>query len=158
MARISNADVIKKAINELKLDNVAEKMPTQTSEKIQLVYPLDFYGHNLIVSDTSINNNDATLLTTPGTRDYYLNSAVLSMSKNVTSDNTNCFLRVIIGGVSSDILVIGGLTLTAQHSNIGLTFSRPIKIDRGTVIRLIRTATTVGSCTLTGSVSGYIVD
>jgi hypothetical protein len=92
-----------------------------------------------IKSATAANlSGNNVIYATPTTQDFYLCSAAVAQIKDVTADTVTLLLRCTINGLLTDILVLVGITLTAQDRYLNINFPHPIKIDRGTNIFLRR--------------------
>ena len=112
---------------------------------------------NVLASNVVINGTSATIYTTPTDKDFYLTSAQLSVIKDATSTSTACTISATVGGVTTQILTIKCLTLTAQENSISNSFYYPIKIDRGTNI-VVTSTTNVANVGATGNIQGYLSD
>lgn len=99
-----------------------------------------------------------TLYTTPVDKDFYLIGCYMTMVKDVTCDVASTdgpTLKVNIDGVSSTLLQLATLTLTAQQSQISINFRYPIKCDRNAAITLTGGTFAAGTLVKTGGIFGY---
>lgn len=103
---------------------------------------------NIIKSVSSIT----TIYTTPADKDFYLTSCTLTMAKAAGDTATSIVIQAAVGGVTTVLVRLSGITLTAERDSLFCPFPVPIKIDRGSAIALAGggTFTSVG-----GSIQGY---
>jgi hypothetical protein len=142
------------------LGHQVENIPELDTSKIVLTAecnPKLLRRINILRGVTATNSTSATIYTTPTDKDFYLTSALLSTIKDVTSTSTLERLRVVIDGVTQDILLISSLSLTAQDRTITLSLNNSIKIDRGTTIT-VTNSTNVANITTTALIQGYFVE
>lgn len=101
----------------------------------------------------------ATAFTTPTDKDFYIAMAELALIKDATNDAATgtMTLSATIEGVSSKILVIPLLTLTAQSETVVGTFTPPLKVDRGTSVTTSLTFS-VGAASFACIIVGYNVE
>ena len=106
-------------------------------------------------SQSCSNATSATIYTTPTDRDFYLTSASLSVIKDVTSTSTFSSVFITLAdGVTSDIIVLSEITLTAQTGEQSMNFSFPIKLARGINIT-IKNSTNVANIISRASITGF---
>lgn len=109
---------------------------------------------NICRSASAAGAASATIYTTPADKDFYLTAAQLSLIKDAAGTSTASNLNATIDGVSQSLLLIRGITLTAQNDSIAQSWAIPIKIDRNTNITVTNSA--VAGVTLTsGTIQGY---
>lgn len=159
MPTIYNSDLSKELQIGASLQ-VSEGIPNQLAEKVvpvmevnpKLTKTLDIVKY----TNTSGTSN-ATIYTVPD-QEFYLKGAQLSIIKNATSDvATGSYgLLATINGVSTPILSLALLTLTAQEQSICISFINPIKVDKNTSILLASAASTAGTMVRTGIIYGYL--
>ena len=132
MVNIQSKEVIDKIADELKVQPDAE-IPHELAKLIQLVYNVNpvrlIKAANLDVSDVTAG----TLITTSSTKDTFLVSAAISVSKDVV--NTSIFSAidcVPLGDARRQVLIVNyEPTTAASNINAVITFPFPIKLDRG---------------------------
>lgn len=112
---------------------------------------------DIVKSASATNATNAIIFTTPIDKDFYLTHASLSVIKDATSTSIVSAITVTIDGVVPSIIQIAGITLTPQISQLVLCFNYPIKIDRGTQIR-VTNSTNVGNIRADGCISGFTVE
>lgn len=158
MEQINNDNTIK--ASSATLGHQVENTPLLDTSKISLVSDVN-PSHNrfcdVAVAATLTNGTSQTIYTTPTDKDFYLTSANCSVIKDVTSTSTDTTIVVTIGGSTTAVLRIAGITLTAQSGSMSQTFNTPIKIDRGTGISLQNT-TNVANINAKGCITGFTVD
>lgn len=120
------------------------------------VIPITRYC-NIVRRQEAINVLTATIYTTPTDKDFYLTAATLSFIKDATSTSLSSTIRVVIEGITWQILSLAQLTLTAQSGNQSISFPFPIKIDRGTNIT-VQNNTNVANVATYGTIMGYTVE
>jgi len=159
MPAIQNADAIN-AIREAARLSISEGFPTVLNPTVQAIIDMTPRKNRIatIVRAGSNNNSDTTLYTTPTDKDFYLTFASLHWAKDVTATSVFVTLKVTVGGVEQNLLMLGHFTVTAM--NLTVTegrFDPPIKLDRGTPITVDQNTTTANT-KAGGSIVGYTVE
>lgn len=103
------------------------------------------------------NATSATVYTTPSDKDFYLNSAFLSVIKDVTAQSLASSILVFIDSVQVGILSISGLSLTPQNDVVSISFPIPLKLDRNTTITVTASNATANVSASAG-ITGYTVE
>ena len=162
MAKIYNSDLTKGIADNAKIQINVDRVPDQLADKVVPVMetnPRLLRIAKIAQSGALTNATSATIYTVPNGVDLYITSACLSMTKDATSTSTVGTMRALTEdgiATTSDILVISGITLTAQHSNVCCSFDTPIKISGGNTVRII-SGTNVANIIIYGSFTGYLV-
>ena len=157
MAKINRTDITQKAIKDLRLDAARERVPTEASDKIVLTYPLDSKVTNIIKSVGLTNGTGATVYTTPTSKEFYLTTASLYVNKDSSSESAGSDLTCVVDGATVYLLSIPGYTLTAQDNGLTITYKNPIKLDKGTNIR-VTAGSAVANVKVNANVTGYTLD
>jgi len=158
MANINRSAVIQRAVNELGLQTSKDIIPTQTLDKVQVVYDLSGKEANVVrQSSITASSAQATMYTTGIGTDFYLTGAYISIVKDATCDiaTGNITINVTQGGQARTILAISVLTLTAQNSNISISFPTPIKVDRNTAILRSAITFSAGAAASSIGINGF---
>jgi hypothetical protein len=161
MAQINNKEVMLKLAETANIQIAKESIPNQLAEKI--VPTFECNPHLLktanIVREIPIISPavSATIYTTPLDKDFYLTSATLSLIKDVNATSISTEVRVTIEGQSRKILTIAGLSLTPQTAEKEISFSKPIKIDRGTNIYVTH-STNVATASASACITGFTME
>jgi len=140
MARINRTDVIQKAVNDLALSGTVDKIPTETLDKVQLVYSLNKQFSDFVVGSSSASTGTLTLPlpSISSGAEIYLTSISLSIAKDATCDLATGFVSAFLTpdstNISTAILRIPVITLTAHTESITLSLPYPIKVKSGTSI------------------------
>lgn len=161
MAQINNSQLSKELIDGAKIQTSAEQIPTQLAEKVvpvMEVNPKMLRICNIVKRQTTTNSTSGTIYTTPTDKDFYLVSCSLNVIKDVTATSLFSTITCTIDGLATQLLMIGGFTLTVQDRGIAESFSKtPIKIDRGTNITCTN-STNVGNVTAIACIKGYTTE
>lgn len=160
MAYIDNSDTKKEMNDAMRGNSVSNIAPTKIADIVQPVIninPKDYRRCNIVRSNNAANNTSATIYTTPLDKDFYLVSSSLFVIKDITATSTSSDIRVVVEGVTNSIIAISGITLTPQANGQTISFSSPIKIDRGTNITVIN-STNVANIKASGTIIGYTVE
>jgi hypothetical protein len=112
---------------------------------------------DVIVDNLTSGNNSWVVYTTPTGKDFYLTSCSLSMIKDVTATSTYSKIQVVVNGVAVFLCNIAGITLTPQNDSISCSFPIPIKLDRGSQIRGLNSASTA-NISVAINIQGYTVE
>jgi hypothetical protein len=134
-----NSQVTQEIVRSLKLDTNVDKIPNAIPT---IEVGLKNSKELLCANTSNTNSTPINMITTPLDRDFYICGASLSTIKDVTATSALCTLDVTINGQTAVLLSIAGLTLTVQSSTISQTFKNPIKIDRGTIVRITNSTAT----------------
>lgn len=157
MATINNSDVQKRLIADAKIQIAVDAVPKELGKTVVPVLIANPKDNNNIIRNGVASNADATIYTTPSDKNFYLTGAQMSRIKDATSDNTYSYLRCTVNGKTEEIISFAGITLTAQIDNVGISF-KPILLDRGSTIRLIKVASSVGVNVQAGSIIGFVTE
>lgn len=139
---------------------LAEGFPQNLSSSIIPIMDMtpDFHREvPLCGGNSSTGTGAITLLTASNTKKTYITSLTLGIVKDVTCDagTSRLAINATIGGVSRNIICIPTLTLTAQSSVIAIEFSKPIQIDKGSLLTVASYSFAAGNCIRSGSVTAY---
>jgi len=140
MAKINKSNVIQKAVNDLAISASDEKIPSETLDKVQLVYFLNTEFANVSVNNNATSSSAAaTLYATPvnPAGDFFLTGVTLSFVKDATCDiaTGSVAINATVNGVVRGVLSLSLLTLTAQNQSLSISLPKPLKIDKGTNIQ-----------------------
>jgi len=114
-----------------------------------------FYNPQIAEHGTAINSISTTILTTDSNYQTWITSASLNVIKDVTSTSVLTSISVVINGKTKPLLSIPGLTLTVQTGQTSVSFSKPILIDRSSLVT-ITNSTATGNITASGTVTGFL--
>ncbi|MEK9171058.1 MAG: hypothetical protein AAB789_01970 [Patescibacteria group bacterium] len=161
MSTIKKTELIKEVIDVAGLGSM-DKKPSRLLDFITPVIDINPNHNrilNVIKSTKLATSGQAVVYTTPTNQDFYLVTASLQSTDDVTSDNTETILAVKVGGTTELPILIHkkpSVTLFREFSGIYLG---PIgmKLDRGTTITLDNSFT-VGASTKAVVITGYIVN
>ena len=105
-------------------------------------------------SAVATNAANVTIYTTPTDKDFYLTAAQLSVIKDATATSAGSYIQATIDGVAQILIIITGLTLTAQSDAVSQSWPFALKIDRGTPI-IVTGTTTTANVKSYGTIQGY---
>jgi hypothetical protein len=137
MAQIYNTELTKELIAGGGIQTSRDNVPNQLADKVvpvMEVNPRMLRTCNIVTSNITATTGNVTIFTAPTDRDSYINSAYLSMAKDVTCDGTSISLTAIIQGITVNLLSIRGITLTALNQTLSISYPAPIKIDKGSLV------------------------
>lgn len=160
MARINRTDVIQKAVNDLALSLSADKVPTETLDKVQLTYSLNKQFSNFVVraGATASGTNTVTLPSIDSRSDIYVTALDFSIIKDATCDVPTSNLTLSGtpegSGISTNLLSIPVITLTAQSERVTITLPFPLKIKPNTNMTFTGTFT-VGVMVRSATIYGF---
>lgn len=159
MSKISNSDTIRELIKGANLQTGFDNIPNDLARSIVPtleINPEQYRKSTIVRKGTASNATSATAYTTPTDRDFYLCGCSLSVCKDVTSTSTNSDIEVYpFGETAVNILTVAGLTLTADAGTSNLVLPFPLKLARGSTIKVLNT-TNVANVRAIGSIVGYI--
>lgn len=140
MARINRTDVIQKAVNDLALNVSVDKIPNEILDKVQLVYGLNRHFSNFVGgnSSTSTGSNSFTLPSVSAGGEIYITALQVALAKDATCDQATGTVSLTATldstGLSTNLIQIPIITLTAQSEDITLSLPYPLKLKPGTNI------------------------
>jgi hypothetical protein len=161
MATIYNSDLTKELKDGIKIQQNRDVIPSQLADKVvpvMEVNPKLFRRSNICVQNVASNSASATIYTTPTDKDFYLVAVGISVSKDITATSTYSAIELTVdGGGTANVFNIAGLTLTPQSGAWSWALPVPIRIARGTTIKIVN-STNVGNVRSYGQIVGYTVD
>lgn len=157
MANINKSPIIQRVIEVLGIQAAKEGVPNVTADKIQPVVEVTPITNAVYHREWTTTLDSSAILTTPSTdTNFYITYAQLAITKDVACDNVLASIYATINGVIVNILCIPTQTLTAGSHSVQLSFPKPIKLDKNTLVR-ISGAFTVGTMTKEGIIGGYFL-
>lgn len=141
MANINNSELSKELIDGAKIQTSFDKIPTQLADKVvpvMEVNPKLLHTNDIVRGGTSnTSSSTASVYTTPTDKDFYLTSIAYYIIKNAACDNTANTVVVSVEGSGDQILLsVPSITLTAMDYGTSVTYTQPIKLTRGTTVRM----------------------
>lgn len=158
MAKIYSSDLSKELREGARLQTAKDIIPSELAEKVVPVMEVNpkMLRRITVFKETTKNTTaSTTIYSTPSDRDFYLSAAYFSLQADAACDNVSGQIIATQEGSGKAILRIMKITLTATSGQMTLSLPEPMKIDRGTNITL-NTSFTVGACSMTGGIFGYI--
>lgn len=164
MAKIYNSDCTKGLAQSAGIQQSIEKVPNELAEKIVPIFetnPELLRYNKLLVSTSRTTTTPASpgtsTYTCPANKDVYITGAYISLMSDAACDNVLTRMQVTIGGAAVYPIQISKLTTTAKSDNVYITFTRPIKIDRNSIIYFLNSYA-AGNSSMSYGVYGYEVD
>jgi predicted extracellular nuclease len=153
--------IVNNIIDLLKLNPVTDKIPKTVIPTIQPVFEVSYRNCDLNGRATSATSAASlTAVTASSTKDTYLNSVFISMSKDATCDASSGVtdVNVTINGSTVQILTLAHQTTTALQDTVSINFPVPVKIDRGTTVRATMPTFTAGACRVAIGATCFTLD
>jgi len=141
----------------LGIQSAAQAPPTESANTIQPVLEVGPRHTNVMRRQVRSTSGTSTLYTTPSDKDFFLTYAMLSYSKDATSDNVEIPLLIVQDGASIRVIQINSQTTTAESRTIIVTFPYPVKCDKASAITFITTFT-AGALVCNGVIGGFILE
>jgi len=111
---------------------------------------------NIVRNATASNATTATIFTTPANQDFYLIAAQMSMIKDASATSLASSIDLTPEGAQlASIMVIRGISLTAQNDSLTISFPVPLKLERNTTITINNTTATA-TVVSSGMIVGFI--
>jgi len=155
MTYIRNPSIFQDAQKQLNSLN-ADFIPPQTEELVRLVIPITPVADFVRSQQNAVPGTTAVLVTLPTDKDFFLTGLQLNLASDAANDTTSASLQVRIENQFRVVGIISKLALVAISAvNVPSTFVPPIRIDRGTDIRLVLTGT-VGGIAFSGIIFGFM--
>ena len=144
MAKINNAQVIQKLVDELKLYPGKDLIPSELADKILAVNQI----------------NDQS--TTPATGKFFLTNIAISAAVTTTDELIySALINVVIDATTVELarvnlIVDAGTQTSAAHDTQSLNLQNPIELDPGSVINFVVAGTpSLGIDGANASIVGY---
>lgn len=162
MVNINNISTIKELRKAAQIPN-SEGVPLRLAESIVPVIninPAHDRSVTLLRTATRTATGVATIYTTDTIKRTFITGITLSLSANVTADNTSAFVTAtLLSDVTArTVLLIEKQSVTAVSGlSLSVSFPVPLELNPGSVISHTSTFT-VGGASYTTSIYGYEVD
>jgi hypothetical protein len=157
MARITRSSILQWVQDALGIQNGADSVPQYLTNQVVPVFDIQPKITNFVTQTTSTATGDTTIFTTPTDKDFFITFATIANTANAASDSVVCSIGVTIGGATRRIMYLVKETTTAGSQNAEMCFTYPIKVDRGSIIRLTK-AFTAGATTVNATIGGYTLE
>jgi len=137
MAKINRSDAIQKAVNDLALSSADDKIPTETLDKVQIVFGLNRQFSNFIIGGgQSTTGTITTAFPTVSTgAEIYITAISASLAKDATCDAATSDISVSVvpdsSNVATGILKFADLITTADAQTATLSLPYPLRIKVG---------------------------
>lgn len=99
------------------------------------------------------NATSANILTSPTGKDLYLTELDLAYSADAAAAFTYMYVQGFVGGAARQLMRLRRVAGAANADKQHISFSRPIKLDRGTILSVVTDSATAafsGTCTIVG--------
>ncbi len=162
MATINNQDALKILRDSAKVQNI-EPIPNQLADKIVGTWesnPMLSRRMNVLKQQTSVITGTETIYTTPTDKDFYLTYAQMAYAKDAVCNIASGAISISAtpdGQAASSILRLSVITATAQHDNIVIELSHPIKLARNSGLNITGTFG-AGVLVRNSVIGGYTVE
>jgi hypothetical protein len=160
MAIIYNSDCTKGLAKNAGISTAKDIVPNQLADKIVPTFETnpEMLRIGNVVKYVEINDaTSGTVYTTPTDQDFFITGIQMSYIKDVNATSTIIACRATINGGEVRLGEFRGITLTAANGSFSRDFANPIKLDRGTTIRLT-SDTNVAAIRAVLCITGYIVE
>lgn len=149
-----NSQVVREVENAFKIDTRVTSTPNPIP-----VIEVGVKSIKNITAASAIASNatSATILTAPADRDLYIVGVSLSVIKDVTGTSTESTISATIEANTVKLISIVGISLTVQSGSDCVSFSHPIKVDKGSIVNVTNT-TAVANTRANGTVYYFIDD
>lgn len=155
-----NKDVLKRIVKELGLQTAADQLPLDVMKTIQpvLIANPEHIIDTVRQGGASTTGSQTIFAVPPRKTEFYLTWAQLRLTSDATADNTIAVLTITPkGGAAVNILELLKETTTAISSCEAAVLNVPILLEPGSNIVVTNTFT-VGTSSVSGSITGYTVD
>jgi hypothetical protein len=148
-----NSQVTKEIIDELKLDQNVDQIPTAIPV---IEVGVQSVKRGLNKSQSISNATSATIYATPTDQDFYLTGANLTFVRDATATSTLFNITYYDeNGVQTNLLTFAGVTLNLGYGATQTPPMHPIKVKRGTNINLV-SSTNNANFKATGQIYGFL--
>jgi len=133
MVRINNTDLMNELRDVAKIQVGSDMIPNVMGNQVIPVVDVNPKHARRItdIKSTSAAGGTTTIFTTHATKDTLLWGFTLSRIKIATDTGTLSKLVCYINGGAKNLIIMEGVTLTAQENHVSLFFECPILLDRG---------------------------
>jgi len=159
MATINNSAVLDAIKKKCFIQTGRDGLPMQLSNVVAPVVIADPEKEILHIDATKSTTGATAVLAINSSKDFYLNSCMLTITKSAACDAVKTLVRGTnaYSNKVQEILTLGHQTLTAESQQIVISFPQPIRLKKGTNIELIN-AFTAGAQTSYCNISGYYLE
>jgi hypothetical protein len=158
MAIVTRSSIVNGMCETLGLQPGSDAIPRTIENSIKPVVDINIRNSTTFFSDNrSVTTSGATLFQTPIRNDFFITSAMISITKDATSDGIIAYLSIFNGGTAKRFMQVPMQTATAGTFMISLSFPYPIKVDRGTNIQIV-SAFAAGTQVTFTQITGYILE
>jgi hypothetical protein len=161
MVQIKNNDTIKEIIKGANIQT-NEQIPLELARSVvptMEVNPALLRKANIVRGGTAnTSSSTSSVYTTPTDRDFYLTSVNYFITKDAASDNASNTVIINVAESGDQVLIsVPAITATALTYGTSLTFSHPIKLTRGTTVRM-SSSFTAGVLIRSLNITGYTIE
>ena len=161
MAKINNAQIIQKLVDELKLYPGKDLIPSELADKILAVYQVNDQEvsvktptANVVSNGIRTSSGTVVIFTAPATGKFFLTNAAISGLDRFVSDDGSVSITVVIDGATQILMKAEmgtgtGGAATPGHADLAYNFQNPILVDQGSVINLTLVGS-IGYATIVG--------
>ena len=161
MAKINNAQVIQKLVDELKLYPGKDVIPTELAEKILPVFQINSDEVSVktptanVVETANVYQTTGTLWTVPATGKFFLTNAVISaIASGAGLSNDNNIIITPKDGAATKLIDVCLFHSTSPESIPGsqqsINLQNPILLEPGSAITLTADTNTEAYATIVG--------
>ena len=109
----------------------------------------------VMAANSRTTSGVSAVYTTPDDQDFYLTGWVFGYSADAACDGEIYELEITFEGAAKDVVQVRKLPLNGQYETFAKDLTCPIKLDRGTEIK-IRQTFTLGNSYIYCNVTGYL--
>lgn len=115
--------------------------PRKLGETIVPVAEVNAISCNVLEQGFASNATSSTAYTTPTEQDFYLVGGTISVIKDASSESTYTGIELTpFGQNSKEVFKIATITLTAQTETMNFTLPYPLKLARGTTVKIVNSS------------------
>jgi len=157
MARITRSRVLIWMQNVLGLQSGSDKIPQYIQDNVQPVVEITPKITDVVVAGSANVTTSTVIYSTPSDKDFYLTFLEISVTKDAVNDNLWTYAGVKLGGLERAFCSLQFQTTTAGSAALIHDFGHPVKVDRGTDIRVIGSFA-AGNMVKRLTVGGFILE
>jgi len=157
MARITRSSILLWLQDLLGIQGGVDSVPQYLASQVVPVVDIQPKITTILKSSSATLTGETTVYTTPPNKKFFLTYVDVHYTKDSTSDGTQVYCLVTVGGLSTTLTKIRFIAGSAGTDHKSIVFSYPILIDSNTAIK-VAGYFTAGTQTREMTIGGYILE
>ncbi len=132
-----NSELIKEIQNATKIPTLQGVSRTISNQIVPVIEVNPKVTKNpFIVSGTGADSSNVTLYTTPTNQDVYVIGLCFTITKDGANTSDIARVQAFVNGQAINLAYLSLVPSVASGNSIFVSFSHPLKLDRGTIVSM----------------------